>query len=1111
MTQIINDSSQRARALDTQRSFIVQAPAGSGKTELLTQRFLALLAEVEKIPEQIVAITFTRKAAAEMRHRILQQLYKAKTQPMPDVEHEKKTWTLARAVLARSEQSGWDLLENPNRLSIQTIDALAASITNKMPLLSRFGTQPAIIENPQTLYLQAARDVLKTLDQQTPWQESLKLLLRMLDNRWDSAERLLADLLACREQWQGYVLYAKDQQALKQQLEVSLKRLVEDHLCDVEALLSDSLKNEWMRLAEFAGRTLSPNPSPINERGERLDIWRDLVSLVLTNDGKWRKKIDSSIGFPAPSTVKNKEEKALYKEMKQAMANFIEQLSAIPKLEQALQTLQKLPSPFYEDHQWAQLNALFTLLPILLAQLRVLFQRYGKVDFTEISLSALYALGQEDNPTDLALALDYRIQHLLVDEFQDTSIIQFQLLEKLTQAWQPHDGRTLFLVGDPMQSIYRFRQADVGLFLQAQRCGIGDIQLELIQLTSNFRSQSNLITWVNNTFAELMPKNNHQLHGAVTYNASYAVKNDNNSNIHYYSVVNEAEEAKLIAECIKTIQDKTPKASIALLVRARTHLRTLLPSLKKANIAYHAVEIDYLGERAVVQDLASLTRALLFLYDRIAWLAVLRAPWCGMTLNALTELVGEDKDALIWEQLQHYACKTTRLEYVISILKQALEQRDRQSLREWIEGVWISLGGPACLHSSQELQDAKTYFELLDKLEAGDEPITIERITDALARLHAPAKLHSQDNPVTVMTIHKAKGLEFDQVIITGLERRSPYDDKSLIAWLETTLSDNESHWFIASMQRSQDKRQHLYDYLRKQEQAKQDYETTRLLYVGVTRAKNHLHLVTQLAAEKDKSFTPESGSFLNLLWPLYQHAFLKTEQDTHDSFDKAVSPAESKGHHLMRLSQDWMLPNKIKTYVDNPLSSMNNNLLDPKNYQWQQPFQEVVGNLVHRVLASIALQGLDKWDSHRIEHLQQSWKQYLLEEGVITSRVNEALMRVSLAIKNTLEDPKGRWILSSNHIEHQCEWALQIKRNGHVSEGRIDRSFVDKANTRWIIDYKTTDQVSITEHQTQLRYYATILSLLEQRTIRYALYFPLSKEWKELTESGVLLQEDYY
>ena len=132
----------------------------------------------------------------------------------------------------------------------------------------------------------------------------------------------------------------------------------------------------------------------------------------------------------------------------------------------------------YSDDQWEVLGAILRLLPRAVVQLKFVFQSRGQVDFTEVSQASLRALATDEGPTDLALALDYRIRHLLIDEFQDTSISQYELVARLTAGWEPGDGRTLFAVGDPMQSIYRFREAEVGLFLRARAAGIAGVELQ---------------------------------------------------------------------------------------------------------------------------------------------------------------------------------------------------------------------------------------------------------------------------------------------------------------------------------------------------------------------------------------------------------------------------------------------------------------------------------------------------------------------------------------------------------------------------------------------------------------------------------------------------------
>ena len=133
------DAAARRRALDPEISCIVRAPAGSGKTELLIQRYLLMLARVEN-PAAVLAITFTRKAAAEMRERIVAALRNAQTPPEPDEsEHQRTTRTLAQAVLKRDQLQGWNLPYAPAQLRIQTIDSFNAQLVRRMPWLSRMG------------------------------------------------------------------------------------------------------------------------------------------------------------------------------------------------------------------------------------------------------------------------------------------------------------------------------------------------------------------------------------------------------------------------------------------------------------------------------------------------------------------------------------------------------------------------------------------------------------------------------------------------------------------------------------------------------------------------------------------------------------------------------------------------------------------------------------------------------------------------------------------------------------------------------------------------------------------------------------------------------------
>ena len=151
------DQAQREQALDPSRSILVQAPAGSGKTDLLTRRFLRLLAEVDE-PGQVVAITFTNAAAAEMRHRILGELEKAAANPAPQAD-EFSMDSLAHRALEHSQALGWKLLDLPAQLRISTIDSFCRELALQQPLLSGLGGGLEIAEQPdRTLSPRGPRD-----------------------------------------------------------------------------------------------------------------------------------------------------------------------------------------------------------------------------------------------------------------------------------------------------------------------------------------------------------------------------------------------------------------------------------------------------------------------------------------------------------------------------------------------------------------------------------------------------------------------------------------------------------------------------------------------------------------------------------------------------------------------------------------------------------------------------------------------------------------------------------------------------------------------------------------------------------------------------------------
>ena len=649
----IADTTQRTATLCVNRSFIVRAPAGSGKTELLIRRYLKLLTVVDR-PEEIIAITFTRKAAAEMRERIISALWQVQKNQTPQDKYEKERYELAAEVNERNEKLNWCLQHNSSCLRVQTIDSLCLFLAKQMPVLSGLSGEVEVLENADDLFLEAAERTIKTLESNNKdWSEPICKLLYYLDNNVSRLKELLADMLHHRDQW---LRYLDDERTQRDKLENILQSIISEKLSNTQLLFNYHPVDELISLLQFATENLSAenSDSPIGVCGTIAELpgntptalprWQAIAEfLLLSNKDEWRKIAGKNQGFPAGSNMKVR-----YKALLNA-------LSGDDALKKNLDEIRYLPNAKLKDSQWEMINVLFRCLMLTEAQLRVLFSEHNSIDFSGIKIAALQALKNND---DLALSLDYQIQHLLVDEFQDVSIGQYELLETLTEGWQDGDGHSLFLVGDPMQSIYRFRQAEVGNFMKifSKQC-FGQMPLEPLSLNVNFRSQQKIVDWFNLAFEKIMPSKQDITSSAVTYLPAIANNNSIHGNVVVHPLLKNEQnnssvvEAKQIVALIKREQQRSPNSEIAILVRNRRQLGEIMPQLRQSDIHFQAVNIEPLGNRKAIRDCLALMRALLHPMDRVAWLAILRAPWCGMTLSDLYNLVGNDNNTDLWEHI----------------------------------------------------------------------------------------------------------------------------------------------------------------------------------------------------------------------------------------------------------------------------------------------------------------------------------------------------------------------------------------------------------------------------------------------------------------------------
>lgn len=1125
-----SDAVARAIALDPTRSLIVQAPAGSGKTELLTQRYLRLLTTVEH-PEQILAITFTRKAAAEMRSRILEAIHAA-AGPPPELAHKRKTWDLARAVRDIDAQRGWRLLQHAARLRIQTIDALNSMLARRLPILSGTGAALEPTNDPWPLYETAAERLIEHLGDGSVESTRVESLIVHLGHRVDRLMQLLIDLLAKRDQWLHPVVRARGSEALRETLESTLRTVIERHLEQLCRRLSEDHRRELWELARYAADNLLREPalnsirrtlleacgngSEIPESdSDALQSWQALVSVFFKNDGALYRKISKTQGFPSTNA-------AFKARMERALADLAED-AEICNLLSAVRTL---PHPTYPDDQWEMLEALLVVLPVAVAELQLVFQSQGQADYVEGALRALQALGTPDEPTDLALAFDYRLHHILVDEFQDTSFAQLDLLERLTAGWTQDDGRTLFCVGDPMQSIYRFRQAEVGLFIELQKRGLRNVPLQPLTLSANFRSTRPVVEWVNRVFPSVLAEVDDAEQGAVRYSPSTATSASDAGGVHIHAAIDSsaAAEARAVVAVVRESLARDKTATVAILVTARSHIGLIATELAKAQIDVHSVEMERLGERPVVQDLIALTRALVHLGDRAAWLAVLRAPWCGLLLSDLHALAANDAGATI-NQLLTSATELQsvdrlsedgrlRISRTHAVLRKAIDNRGRYTLRDWIERTWNALGGPATLNQPQDLDDAQAFFERLDEIETAGDLADVARLEAQLENLFARPAARGEAR-VDVMTIHKAKGLEFDTVILPALHRWMRGEDRELMRW--TRIAGLPQGIILAPVKAQGAQADPIYQWIELLEKERSERERGRLLYVAATRARRDLHLFGSVDMKETDDGPqlrePRSGSMLKMLW-----------HEVSPSFEAALSARTAAAPAgiampspllLKRLPADWEAPLADKS-ARIPAEPPVDITTEHPEFDWVTQTSRHIGTLVHRELDRMTRSGATPISPQALTAARTRMSTELAELGVPPGRCEAAADRVIASIQQMLADDRGQWILGiDNRIsEAESELALSGVINGQVVERIIDRTFIDETGTRWIVDFKTSTHEGggldeflaeeVERYRPQLLRYARLMELFKPaEQVRAALYFPLLRQWREVELGG--------
>jgi hypothetical protein len=547
----------------------------------------------------------------------------------------------------------------------------------------------------------------------------------------------------------------------------------------------------------------------------------------------------------------------------------------------------------------------------------------------------------------------------------------------------------------------------------------------------------------------------------------------------------------------------------------------------------------------------------------VAWLSILRAPWCGLSLRDLHLLSGDDDAVLMKRPVPELLAARTallsedgarRAGRAFQTMRLALSQRfsgefstSPTGFAAWIERTWHALGGQHCVDANA-YENVQAFFRLLSTMTPDGMDASHERLMERLERFFAqPATDATEKAGVQVMTIHKAKGLGFDVVLVPGLEKQTGRDDASLLQWMARTRHDSdERELLIAPIGNKGDGTSPTYKWVKRQRENEELEELNRLLYVACTRARKELYLFGSVAVKDGRMGEPKAGTLLAAGWAYLGRMFAEQfaagpvlvgsrgaavdgdpglrSETWGTRVELAASASRAAGQLLRRLPVGWASWRVGNTDPSTSLrsgqgdrglgSSARGDNGSAVGLTARGLTSQVVGVVVHALFQQMA--ALPDEDVRRnITDTEAYWRNVatalLRNAGMSAKEVATQASRVLSLLQSAIGDPVGRWILGPGR-EARSESSWTNFEDGTSFEEartvRVDRVFVagsepltNGSSHLWIVDYKTGDAggddvlplEERTRHQAQLEGYGRVLrkALAHELPLRFALYFP--------------------
>jgi ATP-dependent helicase/nuclease subunit A len=1033
-----------SKATNTDKSIHLSASAGSGKTRALKDRYLALLDVLDNRGlniDQAVAITFTDKAAAEIKDRVM---------------HDLPETMLKKIIRGRQD------------LRISTIHSFCMNLLKRYPLEAGLPPDFGVLDARDQAYKiqKAIEDALEVSDRDPA------IMVPLRDFTADDLIATIEFLLSIRSRLERMEIDAGSLDGLLhsvrrgmgvEQAETELITLItkaewQSSLQQMELILrsqgdlyDDNRGKEHLLLAEARGSD------------DALTFSEPLFSIYFTAAGEPRK--NPYISKKAFVGKKRLDYEKTFFDI-QTMLERFRTLHARVRAGLEAISLLRIFQRAEKNYQNSKL-------------------REGLLDFDDLEIYA-YGLLQGMESPDILYWLDRKILHFLVDEFQDTSDIQWAILNKLTEeifAGQGADkgmAPTLFVVGDEKQSIYRFREANYRLIenvRQKMEKNLPPGSREILTLARNFRSTPEVIETVNRVFTTLWGE---------AYKPSEVERKEHRGSAGLVELVpfssgekaSAPTEAEILAQEIrKVVADKTlvyekdgnawkerpaGYGDCAILIQSRTRLKEYEAALRSENIPYRVVGgIGFYDE----DEIQALMNMLFFLWnhdDKLALAATLKSPLFGLTDRDIFDLMQDDKnmiDALKnrrpgdWDLLHNWMNIAGLVP--LSILIHKIVNTS---------GAYVRFGrkSPQAIFNIDKLLDTAREFDRRGYTTLQDFVEWVKNIRQTEQReATADMNLPGLQGSVSIMTVHKAKGLEYPVVFLPGMNQQP----RSLLSGPLAIIEDADGRVQMAV----RDSVSPVYDELWEREHDELLREHQRLFYVAMTRARDHLVMIGTLydgkAPIKQNTWLdylhrtiPMSQTkgddgdprILNYAYPAWQAQIIPTAART----GQLSPPQEMKREHEI----------DVKAVLDN-LSPLQRS----ESPEWKkatdfiaQDKEDLIeglfiqgetrtisqltrGSILHRCLEEFTKTG--EYDLDRI----------ITEYPDILAFDSETrqsfIANVNTVLRAVLSKKEFQWIFD-RHADAYSELPFLYERDHTLVSGIIDRVVI-KEGKGFVIDYK--------------------------------------------------------